>query len=46
MTNEVVCLRKAVAIKPFVEPHPLDDINRVFEAVHHREIRKRAVLVP
>jgi len=25
---------------------PLDDINRVFEAVHHREIRKRAVLVP
>jgi 6-hydroxycyclohex-1-ene-1-carbonyl-CoA dehydrogenase len=35
-----------VAIKPFVEPHPLDDINRVFAAVHHREIRKRAVLVP
>lgn len=25
---------------------PLDDINRVFEAVHHREIRRRAVLVP
>jgi len=35
-----------VAIKPFVETHPLDDINRVFDAVHHREIRKRAVLVP
>ncbi len=35
-----------VAIKPFVETHPLDDINRVFGAVHHREIRKRAVLVP
>jgi len=35
-----------VAIKPFVEMHPLDDINRVFDAVHHREIRKRAVLVP
>jgi 6-hydroxycyclohex-1-ene-1-carbonyl-CoA dehydrogenase len=35
-----------VAIKPFVEPHPLDDINHVFAAVHHREIRKRAVLVP
>ncbi len=35
-----------VRIKPFVEPHPLDDINRVFDAVHHREIRKRAVLVP
>lgn len=36
----------SVAIKPFVEAHPLDDINRVFAAVHHREIKKRAVLVP
>jgi 6-hydroxycyclohex-1-ene-1-carbonyl-CoA dehydrogenase len=35
-----------VSIKPFVEPHPLDDINRVFAAVHHREIKRRAVLVP
>ena len=35
-----------VQIKPFVESHPLDDINRVFDAVHHREIRRRAVLVP
>ncbi len=35
-----------VAIKPFVEALPLDDINRVFTAVHHREIKKRAVLVP
>jgi len=35
-----------VAIKPFVEAHPLDDINRVFAAVHRREIKKRAVLVP
>ena len=35
-----------VALKPFVETHPLDDINRVFAAVHHREIKKRAVLVP
>jgi len=35
-----------VEIKPFVEAHPLDDINRVFAAVHHREIKKRAVLVP
>ena len=39
-------LEGKVQIKPFVEPHPLDDINRVFEAVHHREIRRRAVLVP
>ena len=35
-----------VAIKPFVEAHPLDDINRIFAAVHHREIKRRAVLVP
>jgi 6-hydroxycyclohex-1-ene-1-carbonyl-CoA dehydrogenase len=35
-----------VQVAPFVELHPLDQINQVFEAVHHREIRKRAVLVP
>ncbi len=35
-----------ISIKPFVETHPLDDINRVLAAVHRREIRKRAVLVP
>lgn len=35
-----------VQIKPFVEPHPLADINQVFEAVHHRQIKKRAVMVP
>ena len=35
-----------VAVNPFVEAHPLEDINRVFAAVHHREIKKRAVLVP
>ncbi len=35
-----------VAVAPFVELHPLDDINHVFHAVHAREIRKRAVLVP
>ena len=35
-----------VALAPFVEMHPLDDINRVFDAVHHRAIHRRAVLVP
>jgi 6-hydroxycyclohex-1-ene-1-carbonyl-CoA dehydrogenase len=35
-----------VAIQPFVERHPLDDINRVFHAVHAREIRRRVVLEP
>jgi 6-hydroxycyclohex-1-ene-1-carbonyl-CoA dehydrogenase len=39
-------LEGKVKVKPFVEPLPLKDINRVFQAVHHREISKRAVLVP
>ena len=39
-------LEGRVEIEPFVEEHPLDDINRVLAAVHHREIKKRAVMVP
>jgi len=35
-----------VRVKPFVEVHPLADINRVFEGTHHRDIKRRAVLVP
>lgn len=35
-----------IRVSPFVEKHPLDDINRVFEAAHRGEILKRAVLVP
>ena len=35
-----------VQIKPFVETHPLAEINHVFGAVHHKEIKKRAVMVP
>jgi len=35
-----------VAIKPFVEPHALDDINNVFAAVHRHEIKRRAIMVP
>jgi 6-hydroxycyclohex-1-ene-1-carbonyl-CoA dehydrogenase len=35
-----------VQIRPFVEAHPLADINHVLQAVHRREIKKRAVLVP
>ena len=35
-----------VALKPFVEPHSLDDINHVFEAAHQRAIKRRPVLVP
>jgi 6-hydroxycyclohex-1-ene-1-carbonyl-CoA dehydrogenase len=35
-----------VQLKPFVETHPLADINQVFAAVHRHDIKKRAVLVP
>ncbi len=35
-----------VKVKPFVERHSLDRINEIFEAVHHRQISKRAILVP
>jgi len=35
-----------VQIKPFIEAHPLDDVNRVVAAVHQHQIKKRAVLVP
>lgn len=35
-----------VKLAPFVETHPLGDIDRVFDAVHRREIVRRVVLVP
>jgi len=35
-----------VQLAPFVETHPLADINAVFRAVHAREITRRAVMVP
>ncbi len=35
-----------VQIAPFVETHPLAQINEVFPAVHRHDIRKRVVLVP
>jgi 6-hydroxycyclohex-1-ene-1-carbonyl-CoA dehydrogenase len=39
-------LASKVKVKPFVEVHPLADINRIFEATHNHEIKRRAVLVP
>ena len=39
-------LEGKVRLAPFVETHPLADIDRVFHAVHAREITRRAVLVP
>jgi len=35
-----------VQVLPFVERHPLDDINRIFEAAHGHELKRRAILVP
>ncbi len=35
-----------VHIEPFIETHPLHDINAVFAAVHNREIKRRAILIP
>ena len=39
-------LEGKVKVRPFVERHPLAEINRIFEAVHHREISRRVVLTP
>jgi 6-hydroxycyclohex-1-ene-1-carbonyl-CoA dehydrogenase len=35
-----------VALAPFVERHPLAEVNRVLEDVHARKLTRRAVLVP
>ncbi len=35
-----------IQVLPFVEHHPLGDINSVFAAVHAHEMKRRAILVP
>jgi 6-hydroxycyclohex-1-ene-1-carbonyl-CoA dehydrogenase len=35
-----------IALAPFVERHPLNDINEVFAAAHAGKLTRRAVLVP
>jgi len=35
-----------IKVLPFVERHPLADINNVFQAVHSHEMKRRAILVP
>jgi 6-hydroxycyclohex-1-ene-1-carbonyl-CoA dehydrogenase len=35
-----------VKVTPFVEKHPLSEINQVFEAAHAGALKRRAVLVP
>jgi 6-hydroxycyclohex-1-ene-1-carbonyl-CoA dehydrogenase len=39
-------LEGKIQIQPFVEMHPLEEAQQVLEAVHHRQLRRRAVLVP
>ena len=35
-----------VKVSPFVEKHPLSEINEIFEAAHAGALKRRAVLVP
>jgi 6-hydroxycyclohex-1-ene-1-carbonyl-CoA dehydrogenase len=39
-------LNGQIKVTPFVEKHPLSEINRVFEAAHAGALKRRAVLVP
>lgn len=39
-------LEGKVVMTPFIQRHPLDDINRVLQAVHAHELSERAILVP
>ncbi len=35
-----------IGVRPFVESHPLDDINHVFDLAHEGKLTRRAVMVP
>ena len=39
-------LEGKIVMTPFIQRHSLDDINRVFQAVHTHELTERAILVP
>jgi 6-hydroxycyclohex-1-ene-1-carbonyl-CoA dehydrogenase len=39
-------LEGKIHIQPFVEMHSLEEAQQVLEAVHHHQLRRRAVLVP
>jgi 6-hydroxycyclohex-1-ene-1-carbonyl-CoA dehydrogenase len=39
-------LEGKIALRPYVEEHPLDEAPEVLEAVHKHAIRRRAILVP
>lgn len=36
----------SIALAPFIERHPLDDINEIFAAAHAHQLSRRAILVP
>jgi 6-hydroxycyclohex-1-ene-1-carbonyl-CoA dehydrogenase len=35
-----------IALAPFIERHPLKNINEVFAAAHDHKLTRRAILVP
>ncbi len=35
-----------ISLAPFIEKHPLDEINEVFTAAHAHKLTRRAILVP
>jgi 6-hydroxycyclohex-1-ene-1-carbonyl-CoA dehydrogenase len=39
-------LDKKIALAPFIEKHPLDQINEVFTEAHAHKLTRRAILVP
>ncbi len=39
-------LEGSIKVAPFVEQHPLSDINKIFATVHAGEMKRRAVLIP
>lgn len=39
-------LEKKIALAPFIEKHPLEKINEIFEAAHAHKLTRRAILVP
>jgi 6-hydroxycyclohex-1-ene-1-carbonyl-CoA dehydrogenase len=39
-------LDQKIALAPFVERHPLAEINQVFAAAHEHKLTRRAILVP
>lgn len=39
-------LDQKIALLPFIEKHPLNDINQVFALAHDHKLTRRAILVP